>query len=97
MTRPQRTWSNPPSTNYEKPVERKFFVWQDRHIAYGPEGAEKHGWELHPWRWMCTLCEPPTRGFRSKKGAWEKIMTVSMPQHFRARKYHHAHVANRAR
>jgi hypothetical protein len=92
---PPRTWSNPPSTNFQRPKERKFYVWQDRHLNYGAAAARRRGWEQHPWRWLCTLCDPPTGGMRVQKGAWERIMTVSMPCHFRVRRYHHAHVAGR--
>jgi hypothetical protein len=91
--RKQVTWRNPPSTGHARPAERKFYVWQDRCIKYGDKFAEARGWELRPWRWLCTMCDPPACGFRVKKGAWEKIMTVSMPHHFRVRGQHHKHVA----
>lgn len=93
----QRAFRNPPSTGYTRPAERKFYVWQDRRAAFDDSFAERHGWEKHPWRWLCTLCDPPTEGYRVKKGAWEKIMTVSMPRHFKVRDSHHKVMASRAR
>jgi len=89
----QKTWANPPSTNYERPTERKFYVWQDRHLNYGQAFAERHGWERYPWRWLCTMCDPPVGGCRVKKGAWKKIIETSMPRHFFVRGQHHKHVA----
>jgi hypothetical protein len=44
------------------------------------------------WRWECTLCRPVSRGGRFGPQAWEKIMSVSMPHHFRLRHQHHAWV-----
>lgn len=84
---------NPPSTKYQRPAERKFYVWQDRFITYG---LNDRGWEKRPWRWLCTMCEPPSYGFRSKKGAWNSIMTVSLPRHMFVRKCHHEHVRKRS-
>lgn len=89
----RRSVRNPPSAGYERPLERKFYVWQDRVISYGTRFAAERGREVHPWRWLCTMCDPPVAGFRCQKGAWEKIMTVSMPRHFLVRHYHHAWVA----
>jgi hypothetical protein len=81
---------NPPSTNYQRPKKRKFFIWRDRCISYsGDSYAVRHGWERSPWRWCCTFCNPPTYGFRSKQGAWHAIMTISMPRHFAVRQGHH--------
>ncbi len=87
-------WSkrNPPSTGYQRPEERKFFIWQDRTIDYG-NAAKRRGWERHPWRWLCTMCEPPAQGFRVQKGAWQRIITVSLPHHFRTCGQHHDWVA----
>lgn len=94
----QVTRRNPPGTNYQRPVERKFYVWRDRHIRYHDRFSESHGWvEAYPWRWMCTLCDPPSYGFRSKAGAWRAIMAVSMPRHFRVRDQHHTWVAARVK
>lgn len=83
---------NPPSTGYRRPTERKFYIWQDRFIYWGKGWSRSHNRDERPWRWMCTLCEPPSYGFRCKKGAWLAIMTISMPRHFAVRHYHHEHV-----
>jgi hypothetical protein len=83
----------PPSAGYRRPTERKFYVWQDRFIAHG----WNRGWEKHPWRWCCTMCEPPSFGFRSRRGAWAAIMTVSYPRHMFVRGQHHAWAAKRPR
>jgi hypothetical protein len=44
------------------------------------------------WRWECTLCRPPARGRRQGPGAWDAICRISLPHHFRVRRYHHAWV-----
>lgn len=88
---------NPPATGYQRPLERKFWIWRDRSIGYDDAFARRHGWERHPWRWMCTLCDPPAYGFRSRQGAFRAILTVSMPGHFRRRRQHHEWAARRAR
>jgi hypothetical protein len=93
----QRTTRNPPATGYERPVERKFWIWQDRVIDYGEEFSRRHDWERHPWRWLCTLCDPPAQGFRARKGAHQAILTVSMPRHFAVRRDHHRLTAVRPR
>lgn len=79
-----------------RPAERKFYVWQDR-SAFPAEFADSHNMERHPWRWLCTLCDPPAGGYRTRKGAWHDIMTISMPRHFFVRAQHHKVVASRAR
>lgn len=76
----------PPSTGYRKPTKRKFYVWEDRHIIYGNWGLQ-HGWTWHPWRWCCTLCEPPAFGFRAR-GGYAAVMAF-MPHHFARRQAHH--------
>lgn len=91
----QTSFRNPPSTNYERPTERKFYVWQDRAICWSEEFARKHDRERHPWRWLCTFCDPPTAGFRTRKGAFNSIMTSSMPRHFFVRRAHHKWAASR--
>lgn len=68
---------NPPSTGFIRPAERKFFIW--RHPFLSTE----------PWLWMCTLCDPPSRGWRSQPDAFRKIIEISMPHHFRVRHQHH--------
>lgn len=59
-------------------TRRKFRVWEDR--------------EAGCWRWECTMCHPPSYGYRTTNDAWYRIMTVSMPRHFFVRRYHHEHV-----
>lgn len=87
---------NPPQTNYQRPTERKFYIWQDRHIDYSGYGQYQHGkWGRHPWRWMCTYCEPPSTGFLASKGAFQRIIKTSMPQHFKHRRSHHRYVKER--
>ena len=75
----------PPSAGYQRPSQRRFFVWQDRFIRY----RDGH----RPWRWCCTLCEPPSFGFRSLPGGWARIMTGTLPRHLSVRNFHHRHVA----
>jgi hypothetical protein len=87
------SWRWPPSTRHERPEERRFYIWQDPHIDYSDGFARNHGWERRPWRWCCTLCDPPACGFQVKKGAWNRIMTSTMPRHFRVRQGHHRHTA----
>lgn len=89
----QRSRRNPPSTDYQRPTVRRFYIWQDRHIVYERRFAEHRGWGQQPWRWMCTFCDPPSYGFRSRKGAWAAILNTSMPRHFRVKHYHHRRVA----
>ena len=90
----QTSWRNPPSTNYRRPTERRFYVWRDRFILYGKGGyAESHGWGEYPWRWLCTMCDPPSYGFRAKRNGWQSIMTVTLPRHMRVRAAHHRWVA----
>ncbi len=86
-----RRW--PPSTGYERPTERRFYVWQDRRVTYALDFSRKYRWERHPWRWLCTMCDPPSEGCRVQQGAWLKIITISMPRHFAVRYAHHKHVA----
>ena len=47
------------------------------------------------WRWECTLCDPPAWGQRNGPEAWVKIVTVSMPHHFRVRDGHHRWVGGK--
>ena len=75
----------PAQTGHQRPRQRRFFVWRDPHIRY----RSGH----RPWRWCCTLCEPPSFGFRSLPGAWARIITVSLPRHMAVRGQHHQHVA----
>lgn len=77
----------PPSTGYQRPTRRKFYVWRDPFIRY--RGSQRQQWGDAPWRWCCTMCEPPSFGFRCKPPAWERIMTVSLPHHLRVLHYHH--------
>lgn len=88
------TIRNPPSSNYQRPAERKFWVWRDENRVYmrGYGTAYGRGRPVHMWRWLCTLCDPPASGCRTMPGAWEKIITVSMPHHFQVRHQHHQHV-----
>jgi hypothetical protein len=86
---------NPPSTKYQRPIERKFFIWRDRSICWGKAWADDHNREERPWRWCCTFCNPPSYGFRCKKGAWQAIINTSMPRHFFVRQDHHHWVAGR--
>lgn len=44
------------------------------------------------WRWVCTLCDPPAEGARFSPDAWDRIVAVSMPRHFRVRSSHHEFV-----
>lgn len=71
----------PPATGHERPLRAGVWVWCDLAITY-PRYAARRG--RHPWRWCCTHCDPPASGFRSSPGAWELIMTVSLPRHFAA-------------
>jgi len=93
----QRTSTrNPPSTNYQRPTERKFFIWRDRCLEHDERYMQKYNLERAPWRWCCTFCDPPSYGFRSKLGAWQAIINTSMPRHFFVRHYHHQHAARRS-
>jgi hypothetical protein len=93
MTR--TVWTNPPSTGYKRPKAAKFYVWQDRLLDYSGYGAYRQGrWERHPWRWLCTYCDPPATGFVASKGAFERIMRTSKPRHFEHRRSHHRYVAS---
>jgi len=85
----------PPSTGYRRPPKRKFYVWRDRAISYRHYRQYPEDWELHPWRWCCTLCDPPAFGFRARKGAFEAVMTISMPHHFYRRRAHHRWAASK--
>jgi hypothetical protein len=70
-----RPWNcRPPE--YMDRTRRRFRVWRDPFVS-------------HIWRWECALCEPPVYGYRTTRDAWEKIITVSMPHHFRVRHGHH--------
>lgn len=93
MARPQTSRRNPPSTRYVRPTERKFYIWQDRGIRWDSAFARKRGLESRPWRWCCTLCDPPSYGYRTQKGAFQLILKVSMPRHMFVRQQHHEHVA----
>lgn len=94
--RKQRAAVNPPSTGYTRPTDRRFYVWQDRHIYYGGYRNYREGkWGLHPWRWMCTLCDPPSYGFQARAGAYQRIITSTMPTHFQRRQAHHRWAASR--
>ena len=84
----RRSEKYPPSTGFKKPDKPGFYVWRDPFIRY-----TQRKWARAPWRWCCTLCEPPSFGFRSMSGAWAKIIGVSMPNHFASRATHHRHVA----
>jgi len=83
----------PPATGYERPQVRRFWIWEDRTISYRDGTARRRGWGQHPWRWCCTFCDPPAFGFRAREGAWQAIVTISMPRHFRVRYCHHQYVA----
>lgn len=87
------SWRNPPASGYKRPAERKFYVWRDRHISYGARAVDSGRRAEHPWRWLCTLCDPPSYGFRSKPGGWQAIMRTAMPRHFFVRAAHHRWVA----
>lgn len=92
----QTSQRNPPSTGHHRPTERKFYVWQDRFIYYGGYRTYREGrWGRHPWRWMCTFCDPPAYGFRARQGAFNAIITKTMPRHFAVRHYHHEWAARR--
>jgi hypothetical protein len=69
--------------NSPKPrkFRRKARVWRD------PEAG--------CWRWECTLCHPPAYGCRTTDDAWYRIITTSLPHHFRVRVYHHRWVVSR--
>jgi hypothetical protein len=43
------------------------------------------------WRWECTLCQPAARGRRHGPDAWNRILAISLPRHFRVRYCHHRH------
>ncbi len=58
-------------------------IWKSRHFRM--------------WLWECSFCEPPTRGYRTQRGALEKIITISLPHHFRRLDQHHKHVGMRSR
>lgn len=81
---PKTTLRYPRQTGHQRPQQRLFFIWRDPHIRY----RQGH----RPWRWCCTLCEPPSFGFRSRPGAWARIITVTLPRHMRVRRQHHAWV-----
>lgn len=91
----QTSWRNPPSTGYTRPAERKFYVWQDRFITYSPRDVARGKRGKHPWRWLCTMCDPPSTGFRCRPGAHRDIMTVTLPRHMFVRRYHHKIVSMR--
>jgi hypothetical protein len=60
----------------------RFRIWHDR--------------DLDLWRWECTYCWPPAHGHRGGPGAWRRIVTESIPRHFRVRGGHHRWVARNA-
>jgi hypothetical protein len=92
----QTSWANPPSTGHRKPTVRKFYIWQERHISYAGTSRYSEGrWERHPWRWLCTFCDPPAAGFRARRGAFQAIIQTSMPKHFEHRQAHHAWAARK--
>jgi hypothetical protein len=57
-----------------------------RYPHYGP---------YEVWHWECTLCQPPAKGARYGPGAWARIVAISLPHHFRARRCHHQWVRRR--
>lgn len=75
----------PHQTGYQRPEQRKFWVWRCRVTRYRPGHSA--------WRWCCTLCEPPTFGYRTVADGWFRIITESMPRHMRNRRQHHQWVA----
>jgi hypothetical protein len=91
--RKQTTTRNPPSTNYQKPTERKFYIWRHRYLRYGHSLRTDRGWGDYPWLWMCTLCDPPSYGWRSRAGGWQAIISTSMPRHFAHKRAHHQWVS----
>lgn len=94
--RKQTSQRNPPSTGYQRPTERKFYIWEDRHISYSGYSSYAEGkWGPHPWRWLCTICDPPAYGFRARRGAYQRIIAQTMPRHFAVRRYHHEWAARR--
>jgi hypothetical protein len=60
-------------------LRRSFRIWQDPVVG-------------SVWRWQCTFCHPPVCGYRTSCDAWEKILAVSAPRHFRVKRCHHAWV-----
>lgn len=88
------TRNYPPQTKHRRPTTRKFWIWQDMTMSYAGYKSYRWGrWELHPWRWCCTFCDPPAFGMLVKRGAFERIINQSMPRHFQHREMHHRHVA----
>lgn len=83
--RPHTSHRYPFQTHYQRPQQRKFWVWRCRVTHYRRDRSA--------WRWCCTLCEPPTYGFRTRPDAWFRIMTISMPNHMRRLRQHHQFVA----
>lgn len=77
----------PVQTQYQRPRQRKFWVWRCRLTHYRRDRSA--------WRWCCTMCEPPSYGFRTAKDGWLKIITVSYPNHMRHRYHHHRWVMRR--
>jgi hypothetical protein len=59
-------------------VRRKFRVFYD--------------YDLHLWRWECTLCWPLVVGHRAGPDGWDKIFHITIPRHKQTRWYHHQHV-----
>jgi hypothetical protein len=69
---------------------RKFYIWQNTHIDYSGSSRYAEGkWGRHPWLWMCTFCEPPAYGFQARAGAFQRIISSTMPRHFERRQAHH--------
>lgn len=92
----RRSWANPPSTGYQRPAERRFYIWQDRRMDYRGYSAYREGkWGRHPWRWLCTYCDPPASGFQARSGAFQRIISTSMPKHFERRQAHHRWAARK--
>ena len=56
-----------------------------------------HGPFHDSWRWECSMCDPPAYGQRCGPDAWLKIVTISMPHHFRVRDGHHRWIDGKGR
>ena len=93
----QRSVRNPPSAGYARPQKPGFYVWQDRHLTFPPSMVRAGKRSAHPWRWLCTFCDPPVAGYRCRAGAWRSIIETAMPRHFFVRAQHHDWVARNRR